>query len=52
MAILSLQHVTYCYNPDQKDAFNAVDDVTLDIEQGEFLSLIHISWRSISGRHG
>ena len=40
MAILSLQHVTYCYNPDQKDAFNAVDDVTLDIEQGEFIGLI------------
>lgn len=30
----------YCYNPLEKDAVNAVDGVSIDIERGEFIGLI------------
>ena len=39
--IVSVEHITYCYPPDEgKAPVPAVDDVTIQVEKGEFVAVL------------
>lgn len=38
--ILSLQHITFTYDPEQPEVKNAVEDVSFSVEQGEWIAIV------------
>ena len=49
-SIIKVEHLSYVYNPGMPNAVTALDDVSFEVEEGDFVGIIEIGRASCRER--